>query len=287
MSQNPYAQPGRIGGDDFSGIPTPARMSVMAVIALVCGILGCLPFVGIIAILIGVAAIFLISSSKGRVRGTGLAVGGVVLGLIFTGIWVLVGIGAVGVVQEINRTIIVPAQAGLSGLEKGDNTAIRKMLSPTASTNITDAQITQFATDVKAEFGAFKSLPDSMMDLYRAWAKVGQMMGQANQSGSNPQFNNTIPWPVEFEKGQGLLLLEIDHRGGQGTLAFMNIGVAKPDMSKELWLYPRTSAGTMFPTPTPPAPGGSGTPTPPPPDKPETPEKPADPAPGGSGGGGG
>lgn len=300
MSQNPYAQ-NRIGGDDFSGLPAPSRMSVLAVISLVCGIIGCVPPLFLLAILLGVVAIFLIAGSKGRVRGTGLAIGGVVLGLIFTAMWVFIGIGAVSVAQELNKTIIMPSQAALTGLEKGDRTALRKMLSSTASTNITDAQIDQFAADVKAEFGSFRAVPDSFMDLFEAWKRAGQAMGQAGQSGGpSQQFNNMIPWPVEFEKGQALLLLEIDNRGSKGGPLFHNIGVARPDMSKEIWLVQR-SGGTAAPST--PAPGGATTtpgttpgatpdapattPPPPPanPDKPDetkAPEK-KEPGPGGGG----
>ena len=283
MSQNPYAASGRIGGDDFSGLPAPSRMSVLAVIALVCGIIGCVPPLSLLAIILGVAAIFLIAGSKGRVRGTGLAIGGVVLGLIFTGIWVLIVIGGVTFAQQVQTTIIIPAQTAIKGIEQGDRAPLRKMLSSTASANITDAQIDQFASDVKAEFGAFKALPDSLGDLYEAWKRAGQAMGQAANSG-NQQFNNMIPWPAEFEKGQGLLLLEIDQRGSNSGLVFTNIGVARPDMSKEIWLYPRgsTSGGTTSPpAPKPETPALPPAPTPG--DKPDEKKEPAPAPPGGGG----
>jgi uncharacterized membrane protein (DUF485 family) len=278
MSQNPYPSTQRIGGDDFSGIPATSRMSVLAVVALVFGILGCVPGFGLIAILLGVAAIFLIAGSRGRVRGTGLAIGGIVLGLVFTGIYVFVAMGAVQAVQQFNQMVLVPAQTGLQGLEKGDRSGVRSLLSTTASANVTDEQIDKFAADVKAEFGTFMSIPSSLSDLWSSWANVGQAMGGANKGAGpgNQQFNNTIPWPAQFQKGQALLLLEFDPNAqGGGTLKFSNIGVAKADMSTQVWLYPKPAAGTPSPAPAPiPAPAPTPSPSPAPETPPATPPAP-------------
>jgi hypothetical protein len=281
MSQNPYATPGRIGGDDFSGIPVPARMSVMAVIALVCGILGCLPLVGVIAILLGVTAIFLIAASKGRVRGTGLAVGGIVLGLIFTAVYVFIAIGAVTGAQQFNAKVIMPAQAAVKGIQTGDRASIRKLLTPASAAAVTDAQIDQFAGDVKSEFGAFKSSPNSIIDLIKAVrqmsanAQGSHAPGPPGRSGNGTTFNNAIPWPMEFEKGSALLLLEMDPSGtnqpNSSTLVpIINIGLVRLDQSKEIWLLPRGGT-TSTPTPTP-------TPAPAPTAAPATPSAPAAPA---------
>jgi len=273
MSQNPYAATGRIGGDDFSGVPGPSRVSVLAVVALVCGILGCVPGLSLLAVIIGLAAIFLIAASKGRVRGTGLAIGGVVLGLIFTGIYVVFAIGAVSAAQEFNTKVIVPAQAGIQAIEKGDRATLRKVLTTTAAAAVTDAQIDQFAADVKAEFGAYKSSPNSLLELVSAVRQMGQSGGNpggGRPGGANATFNNAIPWPVEFEKGSGFLVLEMDVSGGTQPsggimVPIANVGVVRSDLSKEIWLLPRGVTTTIpataplpVPVPAPGEPGGSG-----------------------------
>ena len=123
-------------------------------------------------------------------------------------------------------------------------------------------------------------------DLFSAWQKVGSAMGQGGQQAGN-QLEGMIPWPVEFQKGPALLLLEFDtSAGGPETLKFTNVGVARPDLTKEIWLYPRaptSSSSTTFP------PGGTPPALPPPPATPEPkPEAKPEPKPeGGSGPGGG
>jgi hypothetical protein len=83
----------------------PARTSVVAISSLVLGILSpCLLLLtGLPAIVLGVIGLFLIRGSGGRVRGTGFAIGGIVLGcvgLLCTGLTVPIFWGGVGQIQS-------------------------------------------------------------------------------------------------------------------------------------------------------------------------------------------
>src|SRR5690606_30781566 len=88
MSENPYAQPGPQYADTAG--PPDARTSVLAVLSFISGLAGlvlcCIPVIGLLGVLFGVPALLSISMSRGRKRGTGLAVTGVVLGLLGAGI---------------------------------------------------------------------------------------------------------------------------------------------------------------------------------------------------------
>jgi hypothetical protein len=65
-------------------IPPSGKTSMLAVFALVLGVLGCIPPLGLIGIGLGVAAIVVINNSQGRLTGQGLAVGGIVSGGIMS-----------------------------------------------------------------------------------------------------------------------------------------------------------------------------------------------------------
>ena len=77
----PYGQPG-MPQYGMPGAPTPrAGTSGAAIASLICGILGCIPFVtSLLAIILGIIGIK--STSGGRAGGRGRAIGGLILGLL-------------------------------------------------------------------------------------------------------------------------------------------------------------------------------------------------------------
>ncbi|HEX3357326.1 MAG TPA: DUF4190 domain-containing protein [Tepidisphaeraceae bacterium] len=76
--QTPYGMPGMA--------PTP-KISVAAICSLVCGILGCIPFItSIAAIILGFVGIS-VTSNPQRTTGRGLAIAGLILGFIGIAGW--------------------------------------------------------------------------------------------------------------------------------------------------------------------------------------------------------
>lgn len=58
-------------------------MSGLAVASLICGIVGfCVPLLGLVGIVLGILGLVNISGSQGRLRGTGLAIGGIVASVL-------------------------------------------------------------------------------------------------------------------------------------------------------------------------------------------------------------
>ncbi len=66
----------------------PRRTSVMAILSLVCGLVCVVPGIGVLATIFGITSLVGINRSRGRVGGTGLAITGIVLGLLFSMIWI-------------------------------------------------------------------------------------------------------------------------------------------------------------------------------------------------------
>ena len=89
MTQHPYAE-STAGADVF---PEAERTSVMAILSLVCSLICCIPGLGILGSLLGVFALIGIGGSRGRVGGKGLAISGIIIGILMTVIWIGAFIG--------------------------------------------------------------------------------------------------------------------------------------------------------------------------------------------------
>lgn len=74
---------------DFEQGRGPLTTSGLAIASLVCGVLGCLFPLGLIAIILGIVAMTQISKPERRLRGHGMALAGTILGVVFTGLAVL------------------------------------------------------------------------------------------------------------------------------------------------------------------------------------------------------
>ena len=97
--------------------PAPRRTNGAAVASLVCGLIFCIPFVtGLAAIVLG---IFGIKKAKDpMVGGKGLAIAGLILGVLSVGIWTLFGGGILALVKgteaqrDVARQFITDLAAG-------------------------------------------------------------------------------------------------------------------------------------------------------------------------------
>ena len=73
--------------------PQPRRLSALAVLSLVFGLLFCIPLVApVLGLAFGVIALVLIAGSQGRVRGQGLAIAGVVISVLVLCVHVIGGL---------------------------------------------------------------------------------------------------------------------------------------------------------------------------------------------------
>ena len=103
------------------GVVVPQRTSAAAVTSLVLGILGCVPLLtGLLAVAFGLAGIR--TTRDPRIRGRGLAIAGLVLGLVSLAGWSLFG-GLIGVGYARSRPARAVAEQFTTDLAAGDVTA--------------------------------------------------------------------------------------------------------------------------------------------------------------------
>ncbi|MCA9289675.1 MAG: DUF4190 domain-containing protein [Phycisphaerales bacterium] len=123
-----------------------SRTSVLAVLSFICGLICCVPVTSIPAVIMGVLALGL-SAGKPHVRGKGLAIAGIVLGLI--GVLLQAGVWF-GIVTPLNRLSLAVLQPGLSG----DVIGVRANFTTAADASMTDDEITAFFSGIVAQIGA-------------------------------------------------------------------------------------------------------------------------------------
>lgn len=256
---NPYASFGK-PGNDFE-TPVATRTSILAVAALVLSLLCFVPGLGVLALMLGGAAILLISRSNGRLGGLGLAVTGCIIGLVTSVIWVLMTIGAVSAMQSLNSTMapmLAPARTALTAIEQNDYGTARTQFTPTLAATVTDEQIKDFHQQYQAELGNFKSSPNSVADFVRGFISFGGQMGQNQAQMQQNQGQNLVPIPVEFDKGWALVFVQFTPNSNTNTptsgttqqpgsssfvVHIANLGIATTT-GKEFWLIPKASAIT-------------------------------------------
>lgn len=263
MSQSPFGSP-----YDLPDTVMPERTSVMAVLSLVLGIV-CVPVFGILAIFLGVFALFGIKASRGRVSGTGLAVTGIILGVVMTLVWgTCIGGGAF--IADMMTKQVAPSTGAVISAAQSDNIeGVKAGLSSSAQARITPEAVAAFNAALTTEMGAFKRTPDSIREMFQKWTDVFGAIGQSGGgAGGNPMqgYNNAMPIPIEFENGWAMAIVVIDQSGGPsgtpGALPIENIVMLTPS-GAEIVLIP---TGTILPStpapapdsPTPDAPEGDG-----------------------------
>lgn len=283
MSQSPFANP-----YDLPGTAMPERTSVMAVLSLVLGIL-CVPFFGILAIFLGVFALFGIKASRGRVSGTGLAVTGIILGVVMTLLWGTCVGGSI-FIGDMMRTKVAPAVGTIiTAAQGGDVEGVRKGMATGTQPRVTPEAVQAFSDTLTAEMGAYKGVPASLPDMVKRYGEVFEALGQSGSSaGGNPMqgYNNAMPIPLEFEKGWALVIVPINQQsqgGGGGPEDLIeNIIVCTPS-GAQIVLVP---VGTFLPPATP-SPDATTPDSPPPAPEPgaspDTDAPPAEPKEGGGG----
>ena len=217
----------------------PARTSGLAVASLVCGLLCCIPGSGLIGTVLGAVGLVRIGQSEGRLAGRGMALVGIVLGLLGTLFYIGGTLGVMGVLNGLNVYGDVAR-----GLDKGDHSAVRAMLSPSTAGSLTDEQIGAFAQRVRDEWGAFTGLPKGLPEWITAYGRIGEVANQARKSGPA-----RLAMPLNYERGTaaGVFVLDRDSTGPGGTATASNLAVSARDGSL-MWLLDRIPAN----------PGGGG-----------------------------
>lgn len=207
MSQydNPYANVGADHGDDI-----PKRTSGLAVASLVCSLVCCIPALPAVGALLGLGSFVAIGRNV-MLRGRGLAIAGILLGILITVGQVVVGSYSYKVFMFI---AMGPQQALTAGLT-GDVAGFKSNFHGAGAT-AADAEAQAFLRALTDRYGALNTIHPV----------------QQQQGGTFGQPVVKFPYVAEFENGQVDVDVEIafsDPKQGGFILKMVSITVHDPD----------------------------------------------------------
>ena len=248
------------------------RTSVMAVLSLVFALICCPPGPSLLGVFFGVAALIAIGRSNDRLVGRGLAISGIIIGLIVCAIWLGITIGVGGALKAYQSQFAEPLVTKFKTLETGNYTEFRTMLTPEANAKITDADIAAFHAGYTSELGKLVDSPSGLWDVMKVAMEARDAWAPAQGR------NDLIPLVGRFDNGPGIVLFQFDPSGAgqnpQGIQQFANIIISAPSKNSwTLWDPQKLPAGTptLPPGDQPPV-DQPGTPPAPPPETPGEPK---------------
>lgn len=204
-------QPSTYGNPDVQLYQEPERTSILAILSLVFGVIGCCGGVtSILGIPMAVLAMFGISRSKGRVGGMGLAIGGLVVGLLTIALWIGIFFGLGGMMKVAITQFGATTEAILTDVQNGDFEAARKNFA-TPGDQTSDDEFISFAAAYTTDLGQYVSMPDGFGELVNGYMAVGPLI----QPYQNRQ--GFVPMPAQFDTGWVLVIYVMDP-SGQGPV---------------------------------------------------------------------
>lgn len=207
MSENPYAgYPSERRRDDFDP-DEPSRISILAVLSLVCAVICCIPGLGILAFILGVAALAGINRSQGRVTGKALAGVGIALGVLATVVWIALAIGFAQGWRTYTTQIVGGTSQMMQTISDGDIAGVRTHLLATADADVTDEEIAAFAAIIRRDFGEYIDAPTGFSDMMEGFA---QAYGGGNVGGNGRNQDPAIPVAVNYTNGSTVVHIVID-----------------------------------------------------------------------------
>lgn len=223
---------------------TRQRMSLLAVVALVVGVLSFFvcwfpPInmaLGLFAGVLGLAALFRLMRAKPAMRGKTPAMVGTVLGTLSFLAGVVMVIGGVLFIKGL-RAYVSPMLA----VQTGEVEKARPAFTKEASANLTDETTKRFLSEVEGQLGKYKGAPQDLIEfVIEAFERVD---AQRAALGTLPSSADVVPYPVpvEFEKGSALVIVLVDQREASANFqygAITNIGIARPGVADLIWLFP-------------------------------------------------
>ncbi len=210
---------GQFPSDDM---PMEERVSVMAILSLVMGLICFIPGLGVLGAIFGIAALLFIGGSGGRLSGRGLAIAGIILGLLFTMVQVGLAVGAMSIANTFGSAMVQPSEALVRHIDNREYDQVRAALSGDASTKLTNADIDAFRSAYADSLGGFVSGPKGILDLIQQFSTMGQEMQQMQGRG------DMIPLPMTFDKGRAVVGLVVDanaSKPGPSVVPIKNIAI--------------------------------------------------------------
>ena len=208
----------------------PPKTSVLAILSLVCSLVCFIPGLSAIGSLLGVFGLIRITSSNGRIKGTGLAIAGIAIGVIVSLIWIG---GAIAIQQGAKQYLEMSSV--IADIDSGSYDSARGHLTIATRPFATDEAFEQFKAKYEADAGAFAGRPQGIGELFTSLGSLGQAQDPNRAPRIYPQ---QAPVPGKFLNGDRWIFVSLStsEKNDAGTFpALDNVGVWLSDDSL-IWL---------------------------------------------------
>lgn len=197
--------------------PEPERTSLAAILGFLFSLGGCC--FGVTALLglpLSIVGAINVGRSNGRLGGRGLAVAGIILGLLNVAVWggclgsVFAGLG------QVEAQVLDPAERTFLMLDQGQFDGARaNLVSPGA--DLTDAELAAFTAAYQSTLGEFVSRPQGRTAWLRSLGDLPkwESVMQAARFGPGAQGESRMPAIFTFERGDALVMIEVEQQTGQ------------------------------------------------------------------------
>lgn len=193
--------------------PEPERTSLAAILGFIFSLGGCclagLP--SLLGVPLCVGALINISRSGGRLGGRGLAVAGLILGLLgIAGYGSCLGGGVISLRTLESRTFD-PAARVFEQLQQGQFDGVRaNLVSPAA--DVSDAELIAFREAYRVTLGDYVSRPTGITGYFSNMAKWGPWQTVLSNPGQN-----AVPALFTFQQGDAMVIITMDPATSQPT----------------------------------------------------------------------
>lgn len=202
----------------------PERTSIAAILGLVCSCIGCcFGVTAVIGLFLSIFGIVGISRSKGRIGGMGFAIAGLLVGLLMLVLWIAAYASVSFGFNWVEKNAAAPTVAVLEDIEAGNFDAARAGMGPPAS-DVSDEVLAAFRDSYVDAVGHVVAETDGVMELFEGYSVVGEQVQNYN---GRP---NHIPFPVEFDSGMALVVIEINpNQANSGSMSLVRIYIVDVD----------------------------------------------------------
>ncbi|MCK4873388.1 MAG: DUF4190 domain-containing protein [Phycisphaerales bacterium] len=222
----------------------PPATSKLAVWSLVCSLVFCIPFLmPVLGILLGASALAMMTSSRGRLRGTGLATSGIAISFLVLAVHTYV---TYYVVQAV--TIPKEAMTAFVGdLRAGNFAAVRERLTADTSRLASDDELVELQQRLAIDYGSLRATTFDFEGRAMPYMFAGGQTSMQTWFGPGGSGKFPVALRLTFTSGElsaGLIM--VPNRTGNANPPLLIDAVTIVEPSGDVWTFPfeKTPPGT-------------------------------------------
>jgi len=204
--------------DPVTVYPEPERTSLAAILGFIFSLGGCcFGATALLGLPLSIMALIGIGRSNGRVGGRGLAVAGLILGLLNIAAWGSCLGGAAFSWRVFEANTLDTTERFFIALQQDQFDGARANLASPAA-DATDEELIAFREAYRATLGDFTSRPRGFVNYLQTMAGMGPWQSVTPQPGGP-----TVPAMFTFASGDALVLIEMDQAQGTGLARSLTV----------------------------------------------------------------